>query len=406
MDVKIKKARDVLILSTADWDNPSWTNKQHMAVQFAQHGWRVLYVDSLGLRRPVLKKKDFLRIGKRLINGLKEAHEVRSSIWRISPLVLPFQKHAIIRRLNLWILRWTLRWHMMKLSIKMPVIWTYNPLLFEVCAELPSAGIVYHCVDDLGAAPHIHPQSIYDGEMQLGKIADLCFTTSAALQERMQALFSQCVCEPNVCDYDLFHTAVTEPLEEPEELRFIPHPRLIFIGALSEYKVDFDLIRFVAQCLPNVHWVLIGPDGEGQPDSNKPPVLPNVHMLGPKPYHRLPSFLKYGDMAVLPAVHNNYTDAMFPMKFFEYLASGVQVVATALPSLREFQDLYFPADSKEDFVSAIKIVLAGEKRNAVSIEAACHRHSWESRMERLEKILWGALNAKTTAEWKRTDDVR
>ena len=94
MDVKIKKARDVLILSTADWDNPSWTNKQHMAVQFAQHGWRVLYVDSLGLRRPVLKKKDFLRIGKRLINGLKEAHEVRSSIWRISPLVLPFQKHA------------------------------------------------------------------------------------------------------------------------------------------------------------------------------------------------------------------------------------------------------------------------------------------------------------------------
>ena len=113
MDVKIKKARDVLILSTADWDNPSWTNKQHMAVQFAQHGWRVLYVDSLGLRRPVLKKKDFLRIGKRLINGLKEAHEVRSSIWRISPLVLPFQKHAIIRRLNLWIRRWTLRWHMM-----------------------------------------------------------------------------------------------------------------------------------------------------------------------------------------------------------------------------------------------------------------------------------------------------
>ena len=94
------------------------------------------------------------------------------------------------------------------------------------------------------------------------------------------------------------------------------------------------------------------------------------------------------------------------MKFFEYLASGVQVVATALPSLREFQDLYFPADSKEDFVSAIKIVLAGEKRNAVSIEAACHKHSWESRFERMEKILWGALNAKKTAEWKRTDDVR
>lgn len=394
--------RDVIILSTADWDNPSWTNKQHMAIQFAQHGWRVLYVESLGLRRPLLKKKDFWRMGKRLINGLKGACEVHPSIWRISPLVLPFQQHPLIRRLNLWILRWTLRWHMMRLGIRKPVLWTYNPLLVDLCKELPSVGIVYHCVDDLGAAPHIHPQAIYDGEIKLGRVADLCFTTSSALQERMQRLFAQCVCEPNVCDYALFHTAATEPLEEPEELRSIPHPRLIFIGALSEYKVDFDLIRFVAQSLPDVHWVLIGPSGEGQPDSKKPPILPNVHVLGTKPYRSLPAFLKYGDIAVLPAVHNSYTDSMFPMKFFEYLASGIQVVATDLPALQEFNSLYFPANSRDDFVTAIRAVLAGETRDAASIESACRRHSWESRFERMEAILLAALRVKQLNEREKT----
>ena len=28
--------KDILILSTADWDNPFWTNKQHVAVELAK----------------------------------------------------------------------------------------------------------------------------------------------------------------------------------------------------------------------------------------------------------------------------------------------------------------------------------------------------------------------------------
>jgi hypothetical protein len=41
---------DFVVLSTADWDHPLWTNKQHVAVSLAGLGHRVVYVDSLGLR--------------------------------------------------------------------------------------------------------------------------------------------------------------------------------------------------------------------------------------------------------------------------------------------------------------------------------------------------------------------
>ena len=62
---------DFVILSTADWDHPLWTNKQHVACSLAELGHRVLYVDSLGLRGPRVDKTDSGRIWRRLKADLK-----------------------------------------------------------------------------------------------------------------------------------------------------------------------------------------------------------------------------------------------------------------------------------------------------------------------------------------------
>ena len=57
---------DVILLSTADWDHPLWTNKQHQAVALAKAGHRVLYIDSLGIRGPRAEGADVRRILRRL----------------------------------------------------------------------------------------------------------------------------------------------------------------------------------------------------------------------------------------------------------------------------------------------------------------------------------------------------
>lgn len=378
---------DVVILSSADWDNPFWTNKQHMAVQFAEHGWHVLYVDSLGLRQPTLHKKDLLRMCRRLVQAFPWPRKVRPNIWRVSPLVLPLHRYAWARKLNDRILRYTLRFHTWLLGMKKPLLWTYNPLMASLCSNLPHCGIVYHCVDDLGAAPRVDADAIRNGEKALSKVADICFTTSPALQERMNPLFCNSIYEPNVCEYDLFRAASARELPEPEEIRDIPHPRLIFFGALSEYKVDFSLIQEIARRMPDVHWIIIGSHGEGQPDSRKLESMPNLHILGPKAYSSLPSFMQHCDAAVLPAARNSYTDAMFPMKFFEYLSAGLQVVATRLPALREFEDLYFPAEDAESFCAALEMVLRGQKRDPERIDSACRYHCWSERFTRMEAAL-------------------
>lgn len=378
---------DVVILSSADWDNPCWTNKQHMAVQFAEHGWRVLYVDSLGLRQPTLHKSDIKRIFRRLVQAFPWPRKVRPNIWRVSPLVLPLHRYAWARMLNDRILRFSLRFQSWLLGMKKPLLWTYNPLTAKLCSKLPRRGVVYHCVDDLGASPRIDPDAIRNGEKELAKVADICFTTSPVLQERMQQLFRNSIYEPNVCEYDVFRAATARELPEPEELKDIPHPRLLFVGALSEYKVDFSLIKEVARRMPDAHWIFIGAQGEGQPDSKKLESMPNLHILGPKPYCSLPSFMRYCDAAVLPAARNAYTDAMFPMKFFEYLAGGLQVVASRLPALREFEELYFPAEDANSFCVALERVLKGEKREPEPIDSACRYHCWAERFTRMEDAL-------------------
>ncbi len=69
--------KDIILFSTADWDNLFWTNKQHVAAMLGEKGFRVLYVESAGLRRPVATSKDFSRILRRLKKSFGGIRQVR-----------------------------------------------------------------------------------------------------------------------------------------------------------------------------------------------------------------------------------------------------------------------------------------------------------------------------------------
>ena len=57
----MKQAKNIILFSTAEWNNPFWTNKQHVAVELAAMGYNILYIDSQGIRKPSIKKHDIGR---------------------------------------------------------------------------------------------------------------------------------------------------------------------------------------------------------------------------------------------------------------------------------------------------------------------------------------------------------
>ncbi|GAA3024935.1 glycosyltransferase [Microbacterium dextranolyticum] len=168
---------------------------------------------------------------------------------------------------------------------------------------------------------------------------------------------------------------VVRPVDLP------PGPIVGFVGAVSEYKFDFTLYRQLVELLPGVNFVIIGKLGEGQIGQELPDFfdLPNVHFLGPKPYSEVPHYMTHFDVAVLPCPLNEYTRAMFPMKFFEYLAAGAAVVSTRLESIQAFSDVAFFADSAAQFGEQIRKILdSGNPRAAAGVDIA-REHTYQSR---------------------------
>jgi glycosyltransferase involved in cell wall biosynthesis len=358
----------VVMLATADWDNPFWTNKQHTAVELVNQGCRLFYIESLGLRQPTLKAADRSRMMRRLLRACMPPRRVHSGLWVWSPLLVPQRLAGCFFPLNLLLLNISLHAWLWLLGFRRPLLWTYNPLTLSLLKRSLFRGLVYHCVDDIKAQPGMNRRQIAKAEVALLRDSDVVFTTSQALQKRAVVHNRQSFYYPNVVDVDHFCVA-REVGALPIDLSSIPSPRLGFVGAISGYKLDFRLLADLAERQPGWHIVMIGAVGEGDPwtDLSALRDLPNVHFLGPKAYGDLPHYLRGFDCALLPCRHNAYTRAMFPMKFFEYLAAGVPVVSVSLPALAEFRHLASFVEGADGFERAILDALECAKSSSMSI---------------------------------------
>lgn len=386
--------RDVVMVSTADWDNPFWTNKQHVAARLAAAGHRVLYVESLGMRRPVFHRRDLTRMVARPFKAWVGPRRVRPCLWVMSPLALPGsgdRAAALNRRLVGAQVAAAAR----RLGFEAPLAWVYNPMAVDWLDLLSPSAVLYHCVDELGAIPGVSAETVAAAEERLCRRADLTAATSPRLADRLAGAAEGRICLlPNVVDYDHFAQARSTPA--PAEAAALPRPRIGFVGALADYKVDFELIDAVAARRPDWHWVLVGQAGEGRPDMARPACLsrPNVHAMGPRPYAELPAWLGSFDAAVLPMRRNAYTAAMFPMKFQEYLAAGLPVVSTPLPALEAYGALMRIGADAETFTAALADVLAGNRPDAEACDRAARAHGWEWRQAEIARCLKAAQESR------------
>ena len=385
-----------LLFATADWDTPYWTNKQHTAAHLAKAGWQVLYVESIGLRSPkVGSGTDWARMARRLWRGLRGPRQVAEGIWVFSPLVIPFRHdHAWVRTLNRGLLSFSIRRFIRSHRFVQPLVWTYHPYILDLLADLDaepatSTGpLVYHCVDDLSAIPGIDAKAFNAEEVRLLKRADTVFTTSAELHGKCAAHHPRVHDFPNVVDVDHFARA-HRPDALPADLASIPRPRLAYVGALSDFKVDFELLAGIARRKPQWQIVLIGDEREGQHD----PVLaalaqmPNVHRLGHRPYQDLPDYLRGMDVGLLPTRINEYTRSMYPMKYYEYLAAGVPVVSTPLEFTRQQRAGMAIGTGEDSFIEAIDLQLARGRFSEGDARVLVGEHTWAVRLERMLALI-------------------
>jgi glycosyltransferase involved in cell wall biosynthesis len=315
--------------------------------------------------------------------------EVEKGVWILSPLVIPFKHHSLfVRVFNREFLRFSIRRFMRKNSFVDPVVWTYHPFMLDAIDKLATGPIVYHCVDDMSAVPGIDSEGFKMEEERLLRKAKVVFTTSTTLMEMCSKFNDHVYNFPNVVDIDFFGKAL-ENAPIPVDLASIPKPRIGYVGALSDYKVDFPLLLDVAEQRPDWHFVLIGEEAEGQDNSivRQLRQMPNVHLLGHRSYQTLPDYLRGFDVGLLPTLINDYTRAMFPMKYFEYLAAGVPVVSTPLDFTRENKAGLVVAEGLEVFIQAIEQQLERGRFSKEESSSFVADNTWDARMKKMLGIV-------------------
>jgi len=382
------RGRDVVCVGFNDWDNDVWTNQHHLMSRLAAAGNRVLFIESLGLRRPDLGSgRDLRRIARRLRRGLGRPR-LSDGVTVLSPLVLPLHSSAPVRALNAWLLRGLVRLTARRMGLRAPVLWGYVPQAEVLLEPLSPALVVYHCVDDIAAQEGIDVVSFDAAERRFAARADLVIASSPALAERMRKLSGHVLYAPNVADTDRFATTL-EPGPVDPELQALPEPRIVFVGAIAAKKLDFALLDALATARPDWTFALVGPVGLGDPDTDTSALTAhaNVHLLGARPQARLPEVLRGAAIGLIPYRRSRLTESIFPMKVYEYLAAGLPVIATGLPGLEGVAGVEL-VEGAEQALGAIDRALAEDspaRRRARS--DAVRQHSWEARIDEIAAAL-------------------
>jgi glycosyltransferase involved in cell wall biosynthesis len=380
------RGRQIVCVGTADWRTELPIN-QHQLMRRLAVANDVLFVESLGLRRPQLASRDLRRIWRRLGRGLRGPH-VEDGLRVLSPLVVPFHGSGAARAVNRRLLRIQVGRAARRLGLERPILWGYAPQAEELVAELDPSLLIYHCVDDLAAQKGVDAEGFRAAEARFAESADLVIASAPALAERMRTLNSNVLYAPNVADTPAFATAL-DPGPVDATVDALPRPRLVFCGAIVATKLDARLLAELARLRPDWHVVLVGPEGAGDPGGDLSPLhaAPNVHLIGPRPVERLPEVLRGADAGLIPYLVNDLTRSVFPMKVYEYMAAGLPVLATPLPALEGVEGVTTVADAGE-LVAAAEAAFAAdspEARRERSRLAA--GHSWEARIEEIEAAL-------------------
>ena len=405
---KNRQIADCVLFSTADWDEPYWTNKQHTASILAGRGWRILYVESVGLRSPkVGSGRDWARLWRRLWRGVQSMvlgpPQRAQNVWVLSPLVVPAKHHwPLVRRLNQAMLRLAVQRFTRKHGFSAPVVWTYHPYMLDAIASLSRGPLVYHCVDDIAAVPGVDVNAFDVAQRALLGRCNAVFTTATALMEQCRPHNANTHYFGNVVDADHFGRALDDRMPLPVDLAGIPTPRIVYHGVLSDFKVDFRLLIDVARARPDWQWVIIGEQREGQRSELLMQLgsLPNVHLIGYRSYEALPQYLRGMQVGVLPTLLNDYTRSMFPMKFYEYLAAGLPVVSTPLDFAREPRAGLLTGGDVPSFIAALDQQIQRGKLTPAEADQAVGDNTWERRLDKMLAIVFHQQDGSSCMQLK------
>jgi glycosyltransferase involved in cell wall biosynthesis len=365
-----------------DWGGDP-TSKTHIMRLLARRN-RVLWVNSIAMRRPSASRSDARRLVDKLRRSFAGCIEPERNLFVVNPLVLPFPGSPIAQRANADLLVRFVRRTLARLGADAPLLWTFLPTVNRLVGRLGERMVIYHCVDKYAEFSGVPREAILEMERDLVTRADLVFTSAKQLFEECRLFNPHTHFVTHGVDVAHFERSLESTTPVPTDVATLPRPIVGFFGLLADW-VDLPLIRSLALDRPQWSFVLIG---KVAMDLDPLKGLPNVHCLGQKPYADLPGYCRGFDVALIPFRRNELTQRVNPLKLREYLAAGLPVVATPLPEVARYDGLVHLADDRDTFLAGIEAALAQRRPELDRARVdAMRTESWEARVTQMSELV-------------------
>jgi glycosyltransferase involved in cell wall biosynthesis len=270
-----------------------------------------------------------------------------------------------------------------------PTVWTMPYNHHEALAFPRPATVVYDWIDELEIFSDFDPRLVRRNHERALAEADVVASVARALHVRARVRRSDAVYLPNGVDEAHFDTTAAVDPDDPTvaRLRAEGKPIAGYYGALARW-FDYALLATIARRRPDWNFLLIGPDYDGSLRRAEALACPNVAWIGPRPYARLPAYLRVFDVATIPFRLDAITMATSPLKLYEYFAGGRPVVTTPLPECLAHREVHvaWTADEFADALDAAR--QEGQDPQArARLRAVAAANSWRQRVLQIEPVL-------------------
>jgi glycosyltransferase involved in cell wall biosynthesis len=167
----------------------------------------------------------------------------------------------------------------------------------------------------------------------------------------------------------------------------IPGPRAVYVGTLDS-RLDIPGLTLLAGARPDLQIVLIGP-APSPPYIASLKELPNVHIRGEVGRREVIGVLRNSELSLLAHRRTPLTEAMSPLKVYEFLAAGKPVLATDLRPVRGFGDRVHLTDTVSDFIDVLDSALAQGTLAEEERQAFVTENAWSSRHKEILTLFTG-----------------
>lgn len=254
-------------------------------------------------------------------------------------------------------------------------------------ALLAGFKVVYEYIDELSPeiVGHVPDMVRRRHEALLKNEAIYIVATSDQLYEKVRLHRSKnVILSTNGVDVDHWRVPRENP---PVDLQPVLDGKLVvaYHGTLAKW-VDFELLRLIADD-GRYNLLLIGHEHDDSFTQSGLKAHPRVYFLGGKSYFELNRYAAYYDIAILPFRKSYMTEAVSPVKIFEYMAAQKPIVTTDLRECRKYRSCLVAKNNLEFMQLLVRAERSAFDSAYLKIlEREAKANSWEEKTREVLKM--------------------